>query len=265
MKKLLLGSVAFLACATAASAADMPVKAPPVVVPVPVATWTGCFIGGHFGGGIARAETTNVGVLNSTNFPYGSSYTEDKLGIIGGGQVGCDYQFAPNWVIGAAGDFSWSGLEGDATVPSVVNPTRVIAYHTDRLDWFTTATARLGWTSNDFMLYVKGGAAWTRDVSSSATFVGNTLTTASGLTENRQGWVVGVGIEQRFLQNWSFTLEYDYLDFGTKTADSYVSFGTGQIVTGNVLQRDVDLQAHLVKVGLNYRFNLFGAPVVARY
>ena len=52
MKKLLLGSAAFIAFAAPALAADMPprtyTKAPVYTAPELVYNWTGFYIGGHF-------------------------------------------------------------------------------------------------------------------------------------------------------------------------------------------------------------------------
>ena len=62
MKKILLTGVAgvTLLAIAPAHAADLgrPVyKAPPpVVAPVPLFSWTGCYIGGHIGGGWGRKE-----------------------------------------------------------------------------------------------------------------------------------------------------------------------------------------------------------------
>jgi outer membrane immunogenic protein len=51
-------------------------------------------VGGHVGAAFSdETNTNNAGV--STN--YGGT------GFIGGGQIGCDYQFAPSWVVGAEG------------------------------------------------------------------------------------------------------------------------------------------------------------------
>src|SRR5206468_6342359 len=95
MKKILYASLAIAALvASPALAADMRapvVKAPPM--PAPIYTWTGCYIGGNVGWG--RTET------RITDFETGlddGRHTAD--GIVGGGQVGCDYQFASNWVLG---------------------------------------------------------------------------------------------------------------------------------------------------------------------
>ena len=49
--------------------------------------------------------------------PAGADTGIDGAGVVAGGQVGCDYQFASNWVIGAAGDFSWASIDGNETDP----------------------------------------------------------------------------------------------------------------------------------------------------
>jgi len=66
----------------------------------------GCYIGGNIGYGWGRetvsipnlGETTGLSELASVSLP---SVTGDTKGVLGGGQVGCNYQFAPNWVIGS--------------------------------------------------------------------------------------------------------------------------------------------------------------------
>src|SRR5881296_586308 len=102
MKKLLLASTAVgaLAIAGPALAADIPVKAPPAVAPVPVFTWTGCYIGGHAGFGSAQKyyELTHdeafvpghlfPGPTSSDNHTPGfTSFSHDPYGVFGGGQV----------------------------------------------------------------------------------------------------------------------------------------------------------------------------------
>ncbi len=60
-------------------------KAPPYTPPEAVYNWTGFYIGGHIGG----AFSGNNG-LDSSDGRF-----------LGGLQGGFNYQFAPNWVIGA--------------------------------------------------------------------------------------------------------------------------------------------------------------------
>src|SRR5262249_60071547 len=49
MNKVLLAGIALALGTGVASAADMPVKAPPAPLPPPF-SWTGCYIGGNVGG-----------------------------------------------------------------------------------------------------------------------------------------------------------------------------------------------------------------------
>src|SRR5438128_12643975 len=111
MKKLLLASAAAgaLALAGPALAADIPVKAPPAVAPVPVFTWTGCYIGGHVGFAGAQKYYSLTPVEANTVFlpqfgltdghihPAGfTSFSPHPYGFFGGGQVGCNSQCPTN-------------------------------------------------------------------------------------------------------------------------------------------------------------------------
>src|SRR5262249_23646835 len=103
-------------------------RAPPAIVPGRGFLWTGCYIGGTIGWGRGRdtvsipnlGETTGVPELAGVSLP---SVTGDTKGVVGGGQVGCNYQFAPNWVIGIEGDGEAANIKGDVTDSvSFINP-----------------------------------------------------------------------------------------------------------------------------------------------
>src|SRR5690242_4704160 len=115
MKQLARACIAVLALGIVpASAADlrMPTKAPPLA-PAPVATWTGCYVGANIGG--AWANEDYVDPLAIPPAPLGG---HTASGVIGGGQVGCDYQFG-NFVIGARGMFDGADLTGNHVFPPV--------------------------------------------------------------------------------------------------------------------------------------------------
>src|ERR1700744_3374733 len=102
MKKFLLTTVAFVAVGATvpALAPDLPArttytKAPAYVAPL--YNWTGFYIGANLGG--AFSSNNNFGGLTPGNNGNGR--------FLGGVQVGADYQFAPNWVIGAEGQYDW--------------------------------------------------------------------------------------------------------------------------------------------------------------
>src|SRR5262249_30868217 len=65
MMKRLLASASILALSSVAvSAADLPVKAAPVLPPPIPFSWTGCYVGLHAGGGVMRDSNTHDGVIN---------------------------------------------------------------------------------------------------------------------------------------------------------------------------------------------------------
>ncbi|MEW6642787.1 MAG: outer membrane protein [Pseudomonadota bacterium] len=240
MKKILLGSVALIALGTSAFAADLPARTytkAPAYVPAPIYNWTGFYIGGHLGGA----------------FGGNSAFGSNDGRFLGGLQVGADYQFAPNWVVGIEGQYSWTARDTQsvAFVPAGFTIS-------DRNSNLGSVTGRLGYTWGPALLYAKGGVAFREKnnvfVTNSATGAALPFTSSS----DDVGYTVGAGLEYLFAQNWSAKVEYQYYNFG-KTNVNLVAPGTG-LATAVSYDRDV----HTVKAGINYRFN-WGGPVVAKY
>jgi outer membrane immunogenic protein len=259
MKNLLLAGVAGVALVAGApaGAADLgtqPYKAPPVWAPVLLFTWSGCYIGGHVGGGWGRKDFSDTGdgaFVGDGKAPQ--SIRVDTSGFLGGGQIGCDYQFSGSWVIGIQGMFDGADVNGD--ILDSLNPDFDLR---NRVDWFATLTGRLGYALIPTgLLYVKGGVAWVHDRDLVLDF-GVPFESADS---NRTGWTAGVGFEYMFLPNWSAFVEYDYMGFGTKTIP-FTAAGGGFSESWEIRQ---NVQA--VLVGLNFRFNFGKAPaaVVAKY
>ncbi len=89
----------------AAWAADLPVKAPPVRAPAAY-SWNGCYGGVNAGGGwvsIDQSVTTAAPFLPIRTFESSGRETS----FIGGGQLGCNWQFDPSWVVGLEGDINY--------------------------------------------------------------------------------------------------------------------------------------------------------------
>src|ERR1700732_5524611 len=107
-----------------AIAADLPVKSEVPYVP-PRFSWTSCYVGGHLGGGRATKDMTDPVQLVQDSFLGAGSLTgittvsTTPTGAVIGGQIGCDYQFASNVVIGIEGSASGSTRGGgtDAGLP----------------------------------------------------------------------------------------------------------------------------------------------------
>ncbi|MGA2128718.1 MAG: outer membrane beta-barrel protein, partial [Xanthobacteraceae bacterium] len=146
-----------LTASTPMLAADLPMKAPSMIPAVPAPfSWTGCHIGGHVGGAFSDDTGTNA---------LGDSRSHNSSGFVGGGQIGCDYQFAPGWVLGVEGRAAWTSLKGSnaSTVRNLLTGVTLPSQFTVNNDFLASATARLGYSFVDrWLLYAKGGAAWTR-------------------------------------------------------------------------------------------------------
>jgi outer membrane immunogenic protein len=286
MKKALLAGVAGAAVIAGipANAADLGTRptyqAPPVVAPIPVFSWTGCYIGGHIGGGWERKKFSDPNGAFFT--PPGEAIQVNASGFLGGGQLGCDWQLAPKWVIGIEGAAAWADLKGDTLdvfthttgggpfqPPSTTITTGTFSVRTDFL---ASATGRIGWVWDRWLLYAKGGAAWDHDKYS---FVGRV--TAPGIilggsgfapfdfaaSETRTGWTVGAGVEWAFWTNWSAKLEYDFYGFGSRQVIFVSTSNNGM----PPLSADIAQQIHTVKFGINYRFSWGKAPgpIAAKY
>jgi len=282
VKKLSVAGIAgivFLATGSA-NAADLGVRpdyrAAPIVAPIPIFAWTGCYLGGHVGGGWGRKEFSDPS--GAFFAAPGEAIRVNTSGVLGGGQVGCDWQLAPNWVIGIEGAAAWGNLKGDTLDVfthgggSILGPAPTLTTtgtFDARTDFLASATGRIGWAWDRWLLYAKGGAAWDHDKYS---FVGQV--TAAGFPgsfspfdfvakASRLGWTAGAGVEWAFWNNWSAKLEYDFYDFGSRQVIFVSTVDNGRPpATANI-----DQQVHTVKFGINYRFGWGKAPtpVVARY
>ena len=254
MKKHILAAAALTAWAGgSAIAADIPVKAP-LPAPIPVFSWTGCFIGTHTGGMWVKKDYT-VDQAGSITYPVSQipgEFAGDHRAnsYIFGGQVGCDYQ-AGAIVFGLQGDGSLAKAVGDHHFPFILSgPTSL----TDQSETksLVSATARLGVAWNRALFYIRGGGAWERD--SYSRFVSLTDALVSSASETRTGWIVGVGAEIAVLPNLSAFLEFDHYDFGTRGISFY---SPTNVFDGRY---DIKERKDVFRGGFNWRF---GAPAQA--
>lgn len=219
--------VAFSSVFSTALAADLrapPRKAPPLLAPAPVFSWTGFYVGGHIGYGWSQFSAD------------GDSRT--AKGFLGGVQGGFNYQI-DQFVIGVEGEYAWANVKADEPL--------FAGTLTLKNDYFASAAGRLGYAFDRILLYGKVGAAWTRDKWDATDGFGGTATATSA----RTGWLFGAGVEYALFESISVKLEYNYLMFPQVTP--IFATGGGLTVDGSA---GVKLNTQLVKLGLNYRFGL---------
>jgi outer membrane immunogenic protein len=263
-------SAAAALVAVPALAADMPAKVPLYQTPVVAArSWTGCYIGLNAGwvGSATHLRTYPTGDwrTNLTVAQFDSltkNYHPRDSGFTGGEQVGCNWQF-DRWVLGVEGDVNGTRLRDSVTH---ISPEQFVSPSTDRvsasLAWYATVRARLGYTWDRLLIYASAGAASGRVKASTAIDFTPALPVmyTGSTSSNRTGWTAGGGLEYAWIYNWSVKVEYLYVDLGSFSYIAPRVPASANFVWG----ADVDSRFHVVRVGLNYRFN-WGGPVVAGY
>jgi outer membrane immunogenic protein len=265
MRKILLGTSALIALCGQALAADLPAKAPVVVIPA--FNWTGIYIGGFVGGAVAAKNANSTEPFTSVPLPAGLYYYAPGLDnnyslpstFTGGLTMGVNFQpRGSNWLIGFEGEAGYLHL---ARTFADVNSAAFGFDSSDRTqigDWYGAFTGRLGFTVDRLLIYGKGGAAF---VSKSAGFDDNCAVAPCsnrlfgiGTKGTQMTWAAGGGAEYAFTDNWSIKGEYLYL----ATSESYSYFGQPTIAgvgTGSSYSSThTDPGTHTAKIGINYRW-----------
>jgi outer membrane immunogenic protein len=292
MRNFLAIGVALFALARigTANAADLPptaqvYKAPPAVAAY---NWTGFYVGGNVGYGWG---VSNNSLSASQGINFGAGYTDtltatdsNKMsGVIGGVQAGWNWQ-VQNFLIGIETDIQASGQKRTNSYgATIIDPTSpkfnnaVAVTDSAKLDWFGTARGRFGVTSDRWLVYATGGLAFGEVKESgnaqptnafgaiiNAPLVWNQSTT-------KVGWTIGAGVENAISANWSWKIEYLYMDLGNITSN--VSGGVGSVfgfpsncyggpifgchsafnpAFGSVTSVFTD---SIIRVGINYKLN----------
>jgi outer membrane immunogenic protein len=280
MKKLLASASLLALSSVAVSAADLPMKAPPMVAPIPVFSWTGCYVGAHVGGASQHDSFTQDNSINSSPFSssgegVGGGNTGTGTGAVAGGQIGCNYQDG-NAVFGLEGEGYWSSLKtttGWSATDTDGDFSNFTQTTKNKSDY--TIAARVGIAFDRTLVYGKAGWAWGNFAFGSVFNEGcptcTTFTDAVAANKTLNGLMLGAGIEHAFTPNWTVKLEYDFIDFGSSQANFTECvtgntppcsgpFGTAQFGVSQHVYKQV------VKVGFNYLFSPWGAaPLVAKY
>jgi opacity protein-like surface antigen len=257
---LAAAAIAAAACfsARAADIAPAPGYYPPQQVYRPALyDWTGIYFGGHLGAGLMTdtvtqntTTTASALLLGGPFLNAGTTSDVNGWGVLGGAQLGVNYEFAP-WVVGAEAAFTSSAISARTIIPTLSpgNGQR----STDNPQWFVTATGRFGYAANTVLFYAKGGGAWMHAEYTQDTLGGvGTVIATQPLTQNRTGFVVGGGIEYGMTEQFSAKLEYDFYDFGTST----LNFNT--VATAGPMPVNIKSNVNVFTVGLNYRLNWVG-------
>ncbi len=200
--------------------------------PAPAASWDGVFIGLHTGYGWTDSTVSRTATGPGPAF----SFTQDMDGLLGGIQVGYNYQHN-NLVFGAIADIALTGM----SETGVFAGASTITFKTE-YNYIATVRGRVGWLWNDVaLLYAHGGLAIT-DLATDFTSTG--LGPVHGMTIGgmETGWVAGAGVETALSDRVTFFAAYSYMDFGGSQSQAMPS--------GRVYTVDND-PINAVKIGFN--------------
>ena len=260
MRTRLLGLLAATALTTAglsaASAADLPVRAaPPVIAVAPIFTWTGFYVGGNLGWGWRDSNNDPViltgpgvpGGLEGGTLLFGNS---NDATFTGGGQIGYNYQIG-SWVIGAEADIQGINNDNNANVVFIPGPgfaggDFVPGEFENGADWWGSVRLRAGVAFDRVLVYATGGLAY---------------------TEDNTGWALGGGVEWAMPVNWfgssavtlgleGLWVSIDQDDDSTRPTGTFTPVGGAPV---NVfLPRSNDEQDFFVaRAKLNFKFGTY--------
>ena len=225
--------------------------------------WSGFYIGANAG---YAWGSSNVATSVSSSGAY--FVTTDPAQIAAAGQASLHpsggtggIQAGYNWQVGQLlygleVDFDAFGLNASRIVTTgylTAPGTTFTVNQSVKTDWLFTSRGRLGWASNNWLLYMTGGLAITK-IRYDNTFT-DTFSPAleNGSTSKaKTGWVLGGGLEYGLARNWSIKAEYLYMDFGSLSSSGAVS-NTGAVPPA-VLVHSTNLTAETARAGVNYRF-----------
>jgi outer membrane immunogenic protein len=286
----LLAAAVTLGFGQYALAADMLAKTPAYTTATPatpVYNWTGFYVGANAGYGWkdptvafnpndATAAGFTCGGFFGGTCPPATSF--NIHGALGGLQVGYNWQFDRQWLLGFETDFDWSRIQGAGTsnfflTPALAAPGNANFQAIQDIKWFGTVRARLGFLlTNNFLVYATGGFAYGRvdeNVTLNASpgaasapgpftftcapagsncFLGNSSRAATG-------WTAGAGLEYVLWGNVSVKAEYLYTDLGSNSVNVVAQkISVAGTNPSSFTATYSALNFNEIRAGLNYKF-----------
>jgi iron complex outermembrane receptor protein len=279
----------------------LPLKAPAYAAPVVTEwTWAGPYLGLNAGYASGKSNTnTSISDALAGTPLVATSTSANFAGMSYGAQAGFNWQSGA-FVAGIEADiqnsrqggqvtnFGCAGATCNPAISAVGLDAPVTAQMEQRLEWFGTVRGRLGVTPTPgSLVYGTGGLAIGR-IKTSGTIGGSSLTLTEDVIpdvdpdgnpieipvviasadptattffsqKTKLGWTAGAGAEVNLGGNWTGKVEYLYLDFGTVSTTAALPTNSTPIA----INFDSRVTEHLVRLGVNYKFDPFGAAYQA--
>lgn len=274
MKKLLLAAAALSGLTAAAQAADMS---------VPAYDWSGFYVGLNAGAGFNNSELENnfdytgpgfvprptSAQINDAIDDFDGNVGSDEAVFTGGAMIGYNYQME-SLLLGVEADINYAGFGNDRSrdfsdisqdfiVGDNVSGNSDLSFDAN---WFGTLRGRLGFAADNLLFYGTAGLAYGHmEASAQLNLVddgGERVSYDTSTDSTNWGWTAGAGMEYG-LDNWSFGLEYLYVDLGSAEWDGDIS---ETVIDQNISTALSDIEG---SGNVDYQFSVVRATAKLRF
>jgi outer membrane immunogenic protein len=274
MKKLLLAAAALSGLTAAAQAADMS---------VPAYDWSGFYVGLNAGAGFNNSELENnfdytgpgfvprptSAQINDAIDDFDGNVGSDEAVFTGGAMIGYNYQME-SLLLGVEADINYAGFGNDRSrdfsnisqdfiVGDNVSGNSDLSFDAN---WFGTLRGRLGFAADNLLFYGTAGLAYGHmEASAQLDLVddgGERVSYDTSTDSTNWGWTAGAGMEYG-LDNWSFGLEYLYVDLGSAEWDGDIS---ETVIDQNISTALSDIEG---SGNVDYQFSVVRATAKLRF
>jgi outer membrane immunogenic protein len=224
--------------------------------------FTGFYVGGNVGSSNADSDTSvalggtwsieSQGLRDS----FTSSFSDlSPSGTSYGVQLGYDFQFDNNFVLGIEFDYNQLGLD-QARPASATNTSGVIYNAITRVDadQMYSLRPKFGYAFENTMLYATAGWAWTSTDFSAEVLSSGNYSKAGAASETLSSVVWGAGVEHKFGNNWSLRLEYLNVNGDDTSYNTAYRAGSTFVTPAYLETINQDLDYDIIRIGVNYRF-----------
>jgi outer membrane immunogenic protein len=254
--------------ATAARAADMPLKASPANV---VAyNWSGIYLGGSVGG--AWNAINNAWPQRDHYFKADSTQDTHATLFAGGAHIGVQRQWS-NIVLGVEASWWTYGRNYQRSICRPCSSFLSNAGIENSAEWSWSIAGRVGYAWDRWLAYVKGGYAATRirSMETIAFLTGPGFdpfadpSTVTQVRENHGGAIVGAGLEYAVTGHWIVGVEYSHIFISAKDHNgAVVPMRNGGVAPPLFGSTRIDGGVDTVQFRLSYKINSWTGSLPAR-
>jgi outer membrane immunogenic protein len=212
--------------------------------------WSGAYIGGNAGASFVNTAVDSASFyddVDGVDLAFTApGYSYSGYGIIGGGEVGYNWQ-SPNLVFGVEADIAASNAAASYT--DLDNNFMV----STRLNWLSTARVKVGMPMNNILLYGTAGVAFGQlQTDLTDNYPDDATVYNLSNTQSVTGWTAGAGIAAALNDHWVVKAEYLYADLGSH-AVNFSEDATGDI-GWPLISSSAKMTSSVIRFGVDYKF-----------